>query len=154
MEREEKSKLTKEWVMVMLYKNPMSLDDLVINGCRVMVYGWELPEFRDIVADMIGTDKTINGRVDAGNLSLSTDGIFYIKKNTLLPLIQISEDAGLLTSFVEENKEKCDTKFLEELSTIDATVSKENKIKDFARNNYDKIAGILILLIPFLLTYV
>jgi len=152
MELEEKKALTESWIMVMLYKTPMTLDELVINGCRVMVYGWKLEEFRDIINIMV-TGGMLARNTTTGKISLTTDGIFFIKQNTLLPLIQVAEEPGLLTSFVEENKEKCDTKFLEELSEIQSNDGKENRVKDFAKNNYEKIAVILIALIPFLLTY-
>ena len=153
MELEERKKLSKEWVMVMIYNNPMSLDGLVKNGCRVMLFGWKLPEFKNILKEMVINDLTIEKIRNVIEYSLTTDGLFYIKKNTLLPLIQISEDPNLLTSFIRENKTKCDTEFLERLSNQSGTNAKESTIQEFAKNNYEKIAVILIALIPFLLTY-
>lgn len=152
MELEKKKKLTREWVMVMLYKNPMTMDSLVMDGCDVMVYGWELPDFRDIIVDMTDEENPPL-RLNTGNnaYSLTTDGIFYIKKHALIPLIQITENAELLDTFVKENKNRCNTDFLLSLSKTTGRSPKENIIKEFAKNHYADIAQILYFLIPYLL---
>ena len=45
MPEKTQRELTKEWVMTMLYGSGQNINQLVENGCRVMVFGIEYEEF-------------------------------------------------------------------------------------------------------------
>lgn len=148
MSDEEKIRLTKEWVLTMLYETPKSFQELVEEGCRIMVFGWEYEQFSNIIIAMKNSDKTI--LENDQKYRLNTKGIFEIKKHVLLPILKITEDPSLLHEFVTAHKEKCDTRFLELLGREEYEAAKISRIKEYAQNNYDKIANAVSLIITFL----
>ena len=45
---------TETWILLYLYKvKPQSLDDMVANGCKKMVFGTDLPKFQQILNKMV-----------------------------------------------------------------------------------------------------
>lgn len=140
----DKVDLTKEWIMLMLYGSARSRQSLIADGCRVMVYGHD---FEDLVKifDILHAQGFIEG--NSKEYRLSEKGTFYIKKNTLLPLITLAENRKTLNEFIQKYKEQCDTEFLTQLSNKTREEDKITTIKIFAKQNYDKIAVILTLIL-------
>ena len=140
---EEKKQLTKDWICTMLYTGPKDFQDLIKEGCKVMVYGWEYDEFVKIVSGMV-TDSTIF--LSGSNYNLTTKGLYNVKKNTVVPLLNLTANSQYAQAFIQKNKENCDYLFLESLTTLKTEKDKENRIIEYAKNNYDKLAKIIFLI--------
>jgi len=147
MSEQEKIRLTKEWVLTMLYNHPKTTDDLIEIGRRIMVFGWEFDEFEAILKTM-EQDHTIYLN-NKNQYVLTTKGNFEIKKHTLLPLFALTEDPTLLQKFIDAYRDKCDTAFLRTLSSKSLESDKILTIRRFAEQNYDKIANIISLFVTF-----
>ncbi|MDH3854248.1 MAG: hypothetical protein OES23_07320 [Nitrosopumilus sp.] len=148
MNTDEHVDLTKQWIMTMLYDGPKTFEKLVENGCRVMVFGHNsFDEFKDIF-DSLTRDKFIDS--SSAGAKLTARGIFTVKKNTILPLLRLTENPKHFHAFVIANQEKCDITFLEILSDANGESEKIKVIKDHSVQNYIDIAKITNLIPDFL----
>ena len=119
MEPKDKVALTREWIMLMLYGTPKSLDELLVHGCKIMVYGHEYDDFIEIVGGLI-TDKHV---IHPGeNYALGQKGIFYVKKHVIIPFLDITDDPDKLESFIAIYRERCDTDFLKNMIATSCVV--------------------------------
>jgi len=142
MSQEQKDRLTKEWIITMLYQSPKTLQNLLDEGCRVMIFGQNydnivklLTELREIPNDLV--------EQSGESYMLTTRGSFEVKKHTILPLVKLTENRDMLEAFILANREKCDIEFIEKLYEDENEGRKTSTIKEFAVQNYDKIATIL-----------
>lgn len=142
MSQEQKDRLTKEWIITMLYQSPKTLQNLLDEGCRVMIFG---QDYDNIVKLLTELQEIPNALVEQSGVSymLTTRGSFEVKKHTILPLVKLTENRDMLEAFILANREKCDIEFLESLSEYEAESGKTGDIKQFGVQNYDKIATIL-----------
>ena len=112
MSEKTPEQLRKEWVMTMLYGSGKNINELVENGCRVMVFGIEYEDFIKTLVTL-KDEGYISIPPNVGNpCTLTTQGIFFMKKYTLLPLVKLTEQPGLLNTFINENKSRGNTDFL------------------------------------------
>lgn len=147
MELEEKKRLTRDWICIMLYAGPRTMDFFVNEGCRVMVYGWSFEELESILQEMVN-DGTITQH--APNYFLPLKGKFNVKKSTIVPLLNLTDNPEYVAKFVEKNKENCDYQFIQQVSGTNTTQSKEALIVSYAKENYDKLATMVSLVIQFM----
>jgi len=145
MIQEQKDILTKQWFMVMLYQSPKSFDNLIENGCRVMVYGQTYENLKKLFDELQRSDTDMI-KSSGGNFALTSRGSFEVKRNTILPLIKLAEDPKMLDAFIKANRETCDIQFLESLAECETEGSAIAQIKDFAKEHYSDIAKILTIM--------
>lgn len=134
----------KAWICTMLYTGPKKLDFFVREGCKVMIY--DALEYEDLTAilDALVIDQVI--MLNSGEYTLSLKGVFEVKKRTIIPLLNITDNPEYARAFIQKNKENCDTIFIEELANIGGA-KREPRILEYCKNNYHKIATILALVV-------
>lgn len=142
MSQEQKDRLTKEWIITMLYHSPKTFQDLLDEGCRVMIYGQDYDNIIKLLGEL-RQGPTPFVTQSGVTYTLSTRGSFEVKKHTILPLAKLIENPDMLQAFILANREKCDIEFLERLNQDSSEAGITAVIKQFAVQNYDKIATIL-----------
>ena len=130
----------------MLYTQGKGMDFFVREGCKVMIYGWDFDEIKEILDEMV-LDKTIE--FNGGIYTLPLKGIFNVKKSTIVPLLNLTENQAYVEAFLNKNRENCDYIFLNEVASHTNDANKESAIIAYAKNNYDKLATILSLISQF-----
>jgi len=151
MNEKQHVKLTKDWIMTMLYDTPKSFDDLMINGCKVMVYGHDSYDDVEKITNSLLDEKKI--RKLEGKLNLTGRGIFDVKKYTIIPLLKLTENPKYFKAFIGANREKCDVAFLEQLAEESSESYQVRKIKSHSEQNYLGIVNILQSITRFLSAY-
>lgn len=146
--------MTKEWFLTMLYTGSSSLNSLMDDGCKIMVYGHDtFDEIERIVNELKDENKIeeiteTNYGVNIKVLKLTAKGTFLVKRSTIIPLLKIANNKKYREAFVVANKEKCDIEFIE--SIIDKhDYQLKNSLKDYAQNNLIKLKYILYQLLIF-----
>ena len=141
MSNEQHVRLTKDWIMTMLFEQPRTFDDLMLHGCRVMVYGHSSYDVvDDITKSLIGENK-IELRSDV--LHLTGRGIFDVRKNTMLPLLKLTENPEYFKAFVAANRERCDIEFLELFRDQPSDEHKTSVLRQHTEQHFTAIANIL-----------
>lgn len=138
--------LTKDWITMMVYASEQTIESLIREGCKVMVFSWEYDEFHEILNEMQGEETLY---VEGVNFALTSKGLFNVKKNSIVPLLKLVENEEYTKKFIEKNKENCDYQFIEILASQKDAPSKEKQILNYAKSNYDKIATIISLITQF-----
>lgn len=149
----ETKALTKEWLLTMLFRNSCSFNDLVENGCRVMIYGHDTADDIKMILDEMIAEGLIRRNTGLDYLYLLTDnGNFQLRKNTIVPLQTLLEDSKHLDAFVAANKNMCDITFLKKLSSDPAFTDPQpdaetiiiKEIRKLMRNGFTSLRELLI----------
>lgn len=140
-----KTELTRDWVTMMVYMEDRSLEELIRQGCKVMVFGWEYDDFVKILSKM--EEDEIIGKDGLGTYSLTSKGLFNVKRNTIVPVLKAVSNNEYMAEFSAKNKENCDFQFLESLTGSGTDQQKEQRILNYGVANYDKLAVILNLIL-------
>ena len=148
LNKEQLNDLTQDWLMTMIYDKPTTFDNLIQYGCKAMIYGHDT--YDDILNIVKSLQETGHIKRIDGKLHLTGRGIFYVKKNTLMPLEKLTDDPKYFTSFVEANRSKCDIKFLEGLLVSE---DKTGYIQSFSQHHYLAVVKITELISIFLSHY-
>jgi len=142
----ERIRLTKDWIGIMLFTGGKTTDELIRHGCKVMVYGHPYEVFLKILEGML-EDGTIN--IAAGNYGLEQKGLFEVKRKSIVPLLNLIDNPEYTSSFIETNKSNCDTEFIHSLEIIRNEEQQEQGILQYGEKHYDKLAPIINLINTF-----
>ncbi len=152
--KEKLNELTKEWFLTVLYDGSRDLAYLMENGCKVMIYGHDTyEEIENIIKELVTENKIrLDPSYKTNNETylLTGKGSFFVKKNTILPLLKIATDHKYKEAFIEANKEKCDINFLENMLTKDEKNIESWKIRDYALSDFLSLKNILKCMSHFL----
>jgi len=148
MSNDDKKILTKNWISIMLYTGPKNSDELIRTGCKIMVFGWEYDDFIKIIGEMV-TERIISKMTD-GSFILNEKGLYNVKKNSIVPLLNLCDNSEYVSAFIEKNKENCDYLFVTKLYTEKIEEKRESLIVTYAVGHFDKLATILTLAKEFL----
>jgi len=149
MSSEQLVRLTKDWIMTMLWRQPRTFDDLMLHGCKVMVYGHSSYDVVDEITKSLIDEKKIELKVN-DLLHLTGRGIFDVRKNTMLPLLKLTENPKYFEAFVEANREKCDIEFLERLQNLPSDDQKTDEVRQRTEQHFVGIVNILYRIRHFL----
>ncbi len=137
--------MTREWIMIMLYNGPKSIDQLINRGCKTMVFGHSSYEdFQKIVETLQNTgfiDLDVSKKPHV--YSLTTKSIFNIKKNTIIPLLALAENPDFYDAFVVASREKCDLEIIEMISRQPNIRKKEAYIVDYSEQKLKHVTKLL-----------
>lgn len=147
MESKDKVTLTREWIMLMLFESPKSMDDLIAHGCKVMVFGHEYDGFLEIVQRLNADGYILKAGAE---YQLGQKAIFHIKKHVIIPLESIIEDPMHLNHFITKHKMECDTNFLRKYGDEATEGKRVVYLKAYAEQHYDKVAIIILLILNYL----
>jgi len=152
MDKIKLSELTKEWIMTMIFDYPKTFDDLMRDGCALMIYGHKnYEDVEGLSSELISENKITRNQANQ-KLELTGKGIFEVKKKTILPLQKLTENHKYFEAFVVANKEKCDIEFLESL-VGESDNEKINLTRTFSEQNYLKVSNIANLIGKFLVEH-
>ena len=142
----ERIRLTKDWIGIMLFNGGKTTDELIRHGCKVMVYGHPYEVFLKILESM-RNDETIN--LSSGNYNLEQKGLYEVKRKSIVPLLNLIDNSEYTSSFIETNKSNCDTEFIYSLEQIKNEEQQELGILNYGVKHYDKLAPIINLINTF-----
>ena len=95
------------WVLLFLYNKARSLNDMVEDGCKIMVFRRTLSDLEETLIDLENKQQiTENG----GIYEITLPGKFHIKSTALIPYLGLNRNN--LDIVLEKMRNECDEEFL------------------------------------------
>ena len=95
------------WVLLFLYNEGRSVDDMVEDGCKIMVFRRTLSDLEETLIDLENREQiTENG----GIYEITLPGKFHIKSTALIPYLGLNRNN--LDIVLEKMRDECDERFL------------------------------------------
>jgi len=86
----------------------------------------------------------------SGVYNLNRKGLFDVKRNTIVPFLNLTETPEYRTIFVEKNKQNCDYLFINTLFATKTEEQKELLILDYGVKHFEKLSTLISLINVFL----
>lgn len=127
---------TEAWILLFLFKeNFVSLDSMIDNGCKKMVYGQSYDAFISKLDESVD-NGFIERRRGVDEYKITNRGKFEVNR-MIAPLLGIGP--ANIELIIEKLKDQCDVQFLIELRNAQNHEGKEILIKQWALQNLDRI---------------
>ena len=98
------------WMLLFLYNKVRSLNDMVDDGCKIMVFRRSLSDLRNTL-DILTNKNLIS--VKNGIYRITLEGKFHIKSTALIPYLGLNKNN--LDVVLEKLRDECDEEFLNTL---------------------------------------
>lgn len=150
--KRDQIELAKQWICIMLYPSARNFEYFVREGCRVMIYGsLGFDELRTTLTEMVKEETIVKD--SSGNYSLTLRGLFNVKQNSIVPVLNLTDNEEYVRAFIEKNQANCDLVFLNEIIKYKSDSDRESVIINYAKNNYHKLAPTIVAITKFLLDH-
>ena len=99
------------WMLLFLYNKARSLNDMVDDGCKIMVFRRTLSDLEETLIDLENKQQITENE---GIYEITLPGKFHVKSTTLIPYLGLNKND--LDIVLEKMKDECDEIFLNILS--------------------------------------
>ena len=95
------------WMLLFLYNKVRTLNDMVDDGCKIMVFRRSLSDLRNTLDILTNKNLIVNNN---GAYHITLEGKFHIKSTALIPYLGLNKNN--LNVVLEKLKDDCDEEFL------------------------------------------